>query len=234
MTDRNFILHTADDNPRSTISYIFVKLSSQLWLATTYYVTDIDKNGNILFSTYFHAYRSYFSQLESKFNRYLFSYKRWCEQIRNTMWIEPCDQRSRSNILRAHLSTTFANRILSFIARSTGSFPSAIRRRRRRKKLAVAKATDHKEQVGITVSTIYRWYLHERKHDANVWNRVRNLSPRLERKRQRKLVGRGKVLSRVRKILSRCYPRFVWIRSLLIVAFCIGNERFGDARCNMQ
>lgn len=203
-------------------------------LATTYYVTDIDKNGNILFSTYFHAYRSYFSQLESKFNRYLFSYKRWCEQIRNTMWIKACDQRSRSNILRAHLSTTFANRILSFIARSTGSFPSAIRRRRRRKKLAVAKATDHKEQVGITVSTIYRWYLHERKHDANVWNRVRNLSPRLKRKRQRKLVGRGKVLSRVRKILSRCYPRFVWIRSLLIVAFCIGNERFGDARCNMQ
>lgn len=232
MTDRNFILHTADDNPRSTISYIFVKLSSQLWFATAYYVTDIDKNGNILFSTYFHAYRSYFSQLESKFNRYLFSYKRWCEQIRNTMW---------SKIAFEY----FARASLYDICQSYSQFYSSLdgilsgssairRRRRRRKKLAIAKATDHKEQVGITVSTIYRWYLHERKHDANVWNRVRNLSPRLERKRQRKLVGRGKVLSRVRKILSRCYPRFVWIRSLLIVAFCIGNERFGDARCNMQ
>lgn len=63
MTDRNFILHIADDNPRSTISSIFVTLSFQSRLATTLrYVTLQISIKTFYFQLIFAPIVQYFSQ----------------------------------------------------------------------------------------------------------------------------------------------------------------------------
>lgn len=130
-----------------------------------------------------------------------------------------CD--SRSNILRARISADiYANRILSFIARRDHPFPRQFEEEEEKGKVCHAcqrrQPTGHKEQVGITVGTIYRWYSHKRKHDANVWSRVRNLSPRFERKGGKEISrSRQSFITRAQNPKQMFYPTLFRMDSLV-------------------
>lgn len=122
----------------------------------------------------------------------------------------------RARISLRHLPIVFS--VLQLARRDP--FPRQFEEEEEEEKISRApKATDHKEQVGITVghdlSLVFTRTETWRKCLEDAWE-IYPLG--LERKSERKLVGRGKVLSRVRKILSRCYPRFAWIRRCTLFA----------------